>query len=55
MSIFYLPYNTQPGGVSVLKDKKGQTEPITTTDEGYSEVFTPSPPEPVLHLLHHRR
>lgn len=40
----YLPYNTQPGGVSVLKDKKGQTEPITTTDEGYSEVFTPLSP-----------
>lgn len=40
----YLPYNTQPGGVSVLKDKKGQTEPITTTDEGYSEVFTPVSP-----------
>ena len=40
----YLPYNSTPGGVSVLKDKKGQTEPITTTDEGYSEVFTPVSP-----------
>ena len=37
----YLPYNYTPGGVSVLKDKKGQTEPLTTTDSGYSEVFTP--------------
>lgn len=40
----YLPYNTTPGGVSVLKDKKGQTEPLTTTDQGYSEVFTPVSP-----------
>lgn len=40
----YLPYNSTPGGVSVLKDRKGQTEPITTTDEGYSEVFTPLSP-----------
>lgn len=40
----YLPYNTTPGGVSVLKDKKGQTEPLTTTDQGYSEVFTPVAP-----------
>lgn len=37
----YLPYNYTPGGVSVLKDKKGQTAPLTTTDSGYSEVFTP--------------
>lgn len=40
----YLPYNGQPGGISVLKDKAGQTEPLTTTDEGYSEVFTPVSP-----------
>lgn len=40
----YQTYNTTPGGISVLKDKKGQTEPITTTDEGYSEVFTPVSP-----------
>ena len=40
----YLPYNYTPGGVSVLKDKKGQTEPLTTTDSGYSEVFTPVSP-----------
>lgn len=40
----YLPYNAQPGGVSVLKDKKGQTAPVTTTDEGYSEIFTPVSP-----------
>lgn len=40
----YLPYNYTPGGVSVLKDKPGQTEPITTTDAGYSEVFTPVSP-----------
>ena len=37
----YLPYNYTPGGVSVLKDRPGQTAPITTTGEGYSEVFTP--------------
>lgn len=37
----YLPYNAKPGGVSVLKDAPGQTEPIATTGEGYSEVFTP--------------
>ena len=37
----YLPYNYTPGGISVLKDKKGQTEPLTTTSSGYSEVFTP--------------
>ncbi|MGN1307130.1 MAG: S-layer homology domain-containing protein [Faecousia sp.] len=40
----YQTYNTTPGGISVLKDKKGQTEPITTTDAGYSEVFTPVTP-----------
>lgn len=40
----YLPYNMTPGGVSVLKDKKGQTEPLTTSDTGYSEVFTPVSP-----------
>ncbi|MGN0629679.1 MAG: Ig-like domain-containing protein [Oscillospiraceae bacterium] len=40
----YLPYNYEPGGISVLKDKPGQTEPITTTDAGYSEVFTPVGP-----------
>ena len=40
----YLPYNYTPGGVSVLKDRKGQTEPLTTTDSGYSEVFTPVSP-----------
>ena len=37
----YLPYNATPCGVSVLKDRKGQTAPLTTTDSGYSEVFTP--------------
>lgn len=40
----YLPYNYTPGGISVLKDKPGQTAPITTTDAGYSEVFTPASP-----------
>lgn len=40
----YLPYNYTPGGISVLKDKPGQTEPVTTTDSGYSEVFTPQSP-----------
>ena len=40
----YLPYNYTPGGISVLKDKPGQTQPVTTTGEGYSEVFTPSSP-----------
>ena len=40
----YLPYNYTPGGISVLKDRKGQTEPLTTTDSGYSEVFTPVGP-----------
>lgn len=40
----YLPYNSTPGGISVLKDKKGQTAPLTTTDSGYSEVFTPVSP-----------
>lgn len=40
----YLPYNAKPGGMAVLKDAPGQTEPITTTDEGYSEVFTPVSP-----------
>ena len=38
----YLPYNYTPGGVSVLKDKPGQTAPVTTTGSGYSEVFTPA-------------
>lgn len=37
----YLPYNYTPGGISVLKDKPGQTAPVTTTGSGYSEVFTP--------------
>ena len=37
----YLPYNYTPGGISVLKDRPGQTAPITTTGTGYSEVFTP--------------
>ncbi len=37
----YLPYNYTPGGVSVLKDRPGQTKPVTTTNTGYSEVFTP--------------
>ena len=37
----YLPYNYKPGGISVLKDKPGQTAPLTTTGSGYSEVFTP--------------
>ena len=37
----YLPYNYEPGGISVLKDKPGQTAPVTTTGTGYSEVFTP--------------
>lgn len=40
----YLPYNYTPGGVSVLKDKPGQTAPVTTTGSGYSEVFTPASP-----------
>ena len=40
----YLPYNYTPGGVSVLKDKPGQTAPVTTTGSGYSEVFTPVGP-----------
>ena len=40
----YLPYNYTPGGVSVLKDKPGQTAPLTTTNSGYSEVFTPAAP-----------
>ena len=40
----YLPYNYTPGGVSVLKDKPGQTAPVTTTGSGYSEVFTPVSP-----------
>ena len=40
----YLPYNYTPGGVSVLKDKPGQTAPVTTTGSGYSEVFTPAAP-----------
>ena len=38
----YLPYNYTPGGISVLKDKPGQTAPVTTTGSGYSEVFTPA-------------
>ena len=37
----YLPYNYTPGGISVLKDRPGQTAPMTTTNTGYSEVFTP--------------
>ncbi len=37
----YLPYNYTPGGISVLKDRPGQTAPLTTTGSGYSEVFTP--------------
>mgnify|MGYP003067000041 FL=1 len=40
----YLPYNYTPGGISVLKDKPGQTAPVTTTGSGYSEVFTPVSP-----------
>lgn len=40
----YLPYNYTPGGISVLKDRPGQTAPLTTTDSGYSEVFTPVSP-----------
>ena len=40
----YLPYNYTPGGVSVLKDKPGQTAPVTTTGSGYNEVFTPVGP-----------
>ena len=40
----YLPYNYTPGGISVLKDKPGQTAPVTTTGSGYSEVFTPAAP-----------
>ena len=40
----YLPYNYTPGGVSVLKDKPGQTASVTTTGSGYSEVFTPVGP-----------
>lgn len=40
----YLPYNYTPGGISVLKDRPGQTAPLTTTNSGYSEVFTPAVP-----------
>ena len=40
----YLPYNYTPGGISVLKDKPGQTAPLTTTGSGYSEIFTPVAP-----------
>ena len=40
----YLPYNYTPGGISVLKDRPGQTAPVTTTGSGYSEVFTPVSP-----------
>ena len=40
----YLPYNYTPGGISVLKDRPGQTAPLTTTNSGYSEVFTPVGP-----------
>ena len=40
----YLPYNYTPGGISVLKDRPGQTAPLTTTNSGYSEVFTPVSP-----------
>ena len=40
----YLPYNYTPGGISVLKDRPGQTAPLTTTGSGYSEVFTPVSP-----------
>ncbi len=40
----YLPYNYTPGGISVLKDRPGQTAPLTTTNSGYSEVFTPVAP-----------
>lgn len=40
----YLPYNYTPGGISVLKDRPGQTAPLTTTGSGYSEVFTPASP-----------
>ena len=40
----YLPYNYTPGGISVLKDRPGQTAPLTTTNSGYSEVFTPAAP-----------
>ena len=40
----YLPYNYTPGGISVLMDRPGQTEPKTATDSGYSEIFTPQAP-----------
>ena len=40
----YLPYNYTPGGISVLMDRPGQTEPKTATDSGYSEIFTPQSP-----------
>ena len=40
----YLPYNYTPGGISVLMDRPGQTEPKTATDSGYSEIFTPASP-----------
>ena len=40
----YLPYNYTPGGISVLMDRPGQTEPKTATDSGYSEIFTPESP-----------
>ena len=40
----YLPYDYTPGGISVLMDRPGQTEPKTATDSGYSEIFTPESP-----------
>ncbi len=40
----YLPYNAQPGGISVLRDKPGQTAPDAVGDGSYSEVFTPAAP-----------
>lgn len=40
----YLPYNYTPGGISVLKDQPGQTQPLTASGEDYSEVFTPEEP-----------
>ena len=40
----YLPYNAEPGGIVVLKDKKGQTAPQTITGSDSSEIFTPVDP-----------
>lgn len=39
----YLP-NGAAGGVAVLKDRKGQTAPLTATGADYGEVFAPAAP-----------